>query len=100
MALRLITAHREPLAAVVLDFDPGAVPGLIMACSVKVPPGRREWLCSAALAASSEAQRITSSAMGQSRKDPAQVGADSADLLGATRVGDAGRAQREGPGCW
>src|SRR5215467_8243065 len=41
-------------------------PGLIAARTVKVPPGRRESLWSAALAASSDAQRITSSAMGQS----------------------------------
>src|SRR5450755_535948 len=34
-------------------------PGWTVARTVKVPPGRREWLCRAALAASSEAQRIT-----------------------------------------
>jgi hypothetical protein len=42
--------------------------GLIMARTVKVPPGRHELLCKAALAASSEAQRITSLAMGQPRR--------------------------------
>ena len=40
--------------------------GLTVARTVKVPPGRRDRLCWAAFAASSEAQRIASSALGQS----------------------------------
>ena len=57
-----------PGAAVVLDFDPRVQLRLTMARMVKVPPGRRERLCWAALAASSEAHRITSSALGQSSR--------------------------------
>ena len=63
-----------------------------MARTVKVPPGRRERLCWAALAASSEAHRITSSALGQSSRTCAQVCADDADVLGAAGVGGLGGA--------
>ena len=66
--------------------------GLTAARTVKVPSGRRERLCRAALAASSEAQRITSSALRAVSEECAQVGADCADVLGAARIGDVGGA--------
>ena len=63
----------------------------MLARTVKVPPGRRERLCWAALTASSEAHKITSSAREQSSRN-ALVSADSADVLGAAGIGDLGGA--------
>jgi hypothetical protein len=62
---RRIDHSLVPGTAIVLDFDPRVVSGLMTARTVKVPPGRRERLCWAALAASSEAHKITSSAREQ-----------------------------------
>ena len=71
-----------------------------MARTVKVPPGRRERLCWAALAASSEAHRITSSALGQSSRTAREVSSYSADVLGGAGVGGLNVALPEYSGFW